>query len=111
VSYFVEHQGALVAQAWLYALAAPLMLVFAVSVRRILGKVDGFFSDIFVLGTTAIVGLQVVTYAMQIVFAQTAGRLPAEVVFTVGTHFQGSVSSPLACCHAGRATWRCWRWQ
>jgi hypothetical protein len=88
-SYFVEHQGALVAQAWLYALAAPLMLVFAVSVRRILRKVDGFFSDIFVLGTTAIVGLQVVTYAMQIVFAQTAGRLPAEVVFAVGTHFQG----------------------
>ncbi|HEV7580454.1 MAG TPA: hypothetical protein VGO77_08615 [Mycobacterium sp.] len=69
MSYFVEHQGALVAQAWLYPLAAPLMLVFAVSVRRILRKVDGFFSDISVLGTTAIVGLQVVTYAMQIVLS------------------------------------------
>jgi hypothetical protein len=88
-NYFVEHQGALVAQAWMYALAAPLMLMFAVSVRRILRKADGFFSDLFVLGTTAIVGLQVVTYAMQIVFAQTADSLPAEVVFAVGTHFQG----------------------
>jgi hypothetical protein len=88
-NYFVEHHGALVAQAWMYALAAPLMLMFAVSVRQILRKADGFFSDLFVLGTTAIVGLQVVTYAMQIVFAQTADSLPAEVVFTVGTHFQG----------------------
>ena len=88
-NYFVEHQGALVAQGWMYALAAPLMLMFAVSVRRILRKADGFFSDLFMLGTTAIVGLQVVTYAMQIVFAQTADSLPAEVVFTVGTHFQG----------------------
>jgi hypothetical protein len=88
-NYFVEHQGALVTQAWLYALAAPLMLTFAVSVRRILRKADGFFSDLFVLGTTAIVGLQVVTYAMQIAFAQTADSLPAGVVFTVGVHFQG----------------------
>jgi hypothetical protein len=35
------------------------------------------------------VGLQVVTYAMQIAFARTADSLPAGVVFTVGTHFEG----------------------
>jgi Domain of unknown function (DUF4386) len=88
-NYFIEHQGALVTQAWLYALAAPLMLMFAVSVRRILRQADGFLSDVFLLGTTTIVGLQVVTYAMQIAFAQTADSLPAGVVFTVGVHFQG----------------------
>ena len=88
-SYFVEHQSALVAQPWMYALAAPLMLMFAISVRQILRNADGFFSDLFLLGTTAIVGLSVVTYAMQIVIAQRADSLSAEVVFTVGVHFGG----------------------
>ena len=34
-NYIIEKHDLIVAQAWMYALAAPLMLMFAVSVRRI----------------------------------------------------------------------------
>jgi hypothetical protein len=89
--YFIEKHDLLVAQAWMYALAAPLMLIFAVSVRRILRKSDdgGYLSELFLVGSAAIAGLLVVAMAMQIVVAQRAEGLPAEVVFTVGAHFVG----------------------
>jgi hypothetical protein len=89
--YFIEKQDLLVAQAWMYALAAPLMLMFAVSVRRILRRSNdgGYLSELFLVGSAAIAGLLVVAMAMQIAFAQRAGGLAAEVVFTVGVHFVG----------------------
>jgi hypothetical protein len=90
-SYFIEHQHALVTQAWMYALAAPLMLMFAVSVHRVLRKSDdsGYLGGIFLLGTAAVATLLLVTQAMQIAVAQHADGLAADVVFTVGVHFPG----------------------
>jgi hypothetical protein len=89
-NYIVEHQGGLVAQAWLYALSAPLMLMFAVAVRRILRQSGGgYLSELFLVGSTAIAGLLLVAMAMQLVVAQRAEGLAAEVVFTLGAHFSG----------------------
>jgi hypothetical protein len=90
-NYFVAHHDVLVTQAWMYALAAPLMLVFAVSVRRILRNSDdgGFLSELFLAGTAAVAALLLVAMAMQIAFAERADGMPAEVVFTVGVHFVG----------------------
>jgi hypothetical protein len=90
-SYFIAHHDALVTQAWMYGLAAPLMLVFAVSVRRVLRKSDdgGYLSELFLAGTAAVATLLLVTQAMQIAFAERADGLAAEVVFTLGVHFGG----------------------
>jgi hypothetical protein len=90
-NYFIAHQDALVTQSWMYALAAPLMLMFAVAVHRILRKSDnsGYLGGIFLLGTTAVATLLLVTQAIQIAVAQHADALPAEIVFTVGVHFPG----------------------
>jgi hypothetical protein len=88
--YFVEHQGTLVAQAWLYALAAPLILMFAVAVRRTLSSSGaGYLSELFLAGSAAIAGLLVVAMAMQIVVMQRAEGLAAEVAFALGAHFSG----------------------
>src|SRR5271168_348085 len=89
--FFIAHHDALVVQAWMYALAAPLQLMFAVSVRRILRKSDdgGYLGDLFLVGTTANAALLVVAQAMQLAFAERADSLAAEVVFTVGVHFVG----------------------
>jgi|GEM_PF-6351487 hypothetical protein len=90
-SFFIAHHDALVVQAWMYALAAPLQLMFAVSVRRILRRSDGggYLGDLFLVGTTANATLLVVAQAMQLAFAERADGLAAEVVFTVGVHFVG----------------------
>jgi hypothetical protein len=90
-SFFIAHHDVLVAQAWMYALAAPLQLMFAVSVRQILRKSDGggYLGDLFLVGTTANATLLVVAQAMQLAFAERADGLAAEVVFTVGVHFVG----------------------
>ncbi|MEB3982211.1 hypothetical protein OQ968_13155 [Mycobacterium sp. 663a-19] len=71
--------------------AAPLMLMFAVAVHRILRRSEnsGYLSGIFLLGTAAVATLLLVTQAMQIAVAQHADRLPAGIVFTMGVHFPG----------------------
>jgi hypothetical protein len=88
-NYFIEKQDLLVVQAWLYALVVPALLMFAVSVRRILRKSGdgGYLSELFLVGTTAYATLLVAGMAMQIAFAQAADRVPAELVFAVGVHF------------------------
>jgi hypothetical protein len=90
-NYFVTHHNSLITQAWLYALAVPLMLIFAASVRRILRRSsdDGYLSELFFTGTAAVATLLVVTQAMQVAVAERADGLTAEVVFTVGVHFPG----------------------
>ncbi|MGB9302913.1 MAG: DUF4386 family protein [Mycobacterium sp.] len=90
-SFIIEKHNLLTTQAWLYALSAALWLMFAVAVRRILRKSDdgGYLSELFLVGSTATAGLLVVAMAMQLVVAQRAEGLPAEVVFTVGVHFPG----------------------
>lgn len=90
-SFFIEKHNLLTTQAWLYALSAALWLMFAVAVRWILRKSDdgGYLSELFLMGSTATAGLLVVAMAMQLVVAQRAEGLPAEVVFTVGVHFPG----------------------
>jgi hypothetical protein len=88
-NYFIAHHGQLVVQAWLYALAAPLMLMFAVAVRKALQRSSETSSlgELFVLGTTVVVALLLAAMAMQIAFAQFADRIDAEVVFAIGAHF------------------------
>ncbi len=88
-SYFAENQNLLIAQAWLYALAAPFLLIFAVSVRCVLRRADdgGFLGELFMIGQAVIATLLVGTMGMQAAFAQAAGGLPAAVVSTVGVHF------------------------
>ncbi len=89
-NYLIEHQS-LVAQAWLYSLAAALALMFAVAVRRVLRKSgDGeYLSELFLVGSAATAGLLVVAMAMQAVVTQRAEGLAAEVTYTVGVHFVG----------------------
>lgn len=90
-NYFIEKHDLLVTQAWMYALAAPLLLMFAVAVRRILRNAaeDSDLSELFVFASTAIATLLLVAMAMQIAVGQRAQSLPAEVVYTVGAHFVG----------------------
>ena len=90
-NFFIEKHDLLVTQAWLYALAAPLMLMFAVAVRGVLSKSDDgrYLSELFLAGTATIAGLLLVVMATQLVVAQRAEGLAAEVVFTVGVHFPG----------------------
>jgi hypothetical protein len=89
-NYLIAHQS-LVAQAWLYSLAAALALMFAVAVRRVLRKSgDGeYLSELFLVGGAATAGLLVVAMAMQAVVTQRAEGLAAEVAYTVGVHFVG----------------------
>ena len=65
--------------------------MFAVAVRRILSNAaDGrYHRELFLAGSAAIAGLLLVAMAMQLVVAQRAEGLAAEVVFTVGVHFVG----------------------
>jgi hypothetical protein len=88
-NYFIAHHGQLVAQAWMYALAAPLLLMFAVAVRKVMqtSHEAGYLSEIFLIGTTVVAALLVVAMSMQIAFAQSAEQLDASVVFAVGVHF------------------------
>lgn len=86
-NYFIEKQDLLVAQAWLFPLAVPPLLVFSVAVRRILRRSDSHLSELWLTGQTAIAALLVVTMGMQIAVAQAAGTLDAQVVFTLGVHF------------------------
>jgi hypothetical protein len=90
-NYLVEHQQSLVAQAWMYASAGSLMLIFAVAVRRVLRKSGdgGYLSELFLVGSAAVAGLLVVAMAMQAAVTQRAEGLAAEVVFAVGVHFVG----------------------
>lgn len=90
-NYFIAHQQPLIAQGWLYALAATLMLMFATSVRRVLRRSGdtGYCSELFLAATAAAAGLLLAGMAMQVAFAQRADAIPAEVVFTVGVHFVG----------------------
>jgi hypothetical protein len=85
--YFIAHEGALVTQAWLYAFAAPLMLLFALAVQQVLRKADTYLARLFLFGTASIATLLLVTQAMQIAVAQSAGVLSAEVAYAVGVHF------------------------
>src|SRR6202165_1810884 len=87
--FFIDKHDLLVTQAWMYALCAPLLLWFAVAVRRILQKSDdvGYLGDLFLAGTTAIAALLVVAMAMQITIAKAAGRLGAETVRAIGVDF------------------------
>ena len=87
--FFIEKNDLLVAQAWMYALAAPLLLLFALAVRVILRKSDtvGNLGDLFLVGITVIVGLLLVAMAMQIVIARAADRLDADTVRVFGAGF------------------------
>lgn len=86
--YFVAYHDGLAVQGWLFGLAAPMLLLFAVTVRRVLRSAGSRESgDVFLAGTVIIAALVVVTMAMQIVVAQTADELDANVVFVVGVHF------------------------
>jgi hypothetical protein len=87
--FFIDKQDLLVTQAWMYALCAPLLLWFAVAVRRILHEADevGYLGDLFLVGTTAIAALLVVAMAMQIAIAKAADSLGAETVRAVGVDF------------------------
>lgn len=65
-----------------------MLLMFAVTVRRVLRSADSHYpGDLFLAGTVIIAALVVVTMAMQIAVAQTAEQLDAEVLFVVGVHF------------------------
>lgn len=88
-NYLIAHSDALVAQGWLYALAAPLMLMAAVAVRRVLREspASGYPSEVFLVGIAVVATLLVVAMAMQIVFAQSAARLDTELVYALGAHF------------------------
>lgn len=90
-SYFVTHQGQLIAQGWLYALAAPLLVVFAVAVRKAMADntAASFLGEIFVLGMTAVTALLVVAMSMQIAITQYVDRLDAETFVAIGVHFVG----------------------
>ena len=90
-NFFVAHQDALVTQAWLYGLAGPLMLTFAVAVHRVLRSSEdgGYVSGLFLLGTAAVATLLIVTQAMQLAIAERVENLTAEVTFTLGVHFTG----------------------
>jgi hypothetical protein len=87
-NYLIERQDLLVAQAWLYALGAPLLLTFAVSVRRVLRRPEdgGFLSELFVIGQAVIATLLVGAMGMQVAFAQAADAVPAGEIFAVGVH-------------------------
>jgi hypothetical protein len=88
-NYFIAHQESLVVQAWMYALAAPLMLMFAAAVRKVLqtASAAGYLSELFLIGTTAVAALLVVAMSMQIAFAQFADRLETNLVYALGAHF------------------------
>lgn len=90
-NFFIANHSELVTQAWMYALAAPLMLVLAVAVHRVLRTSDdsGYLPGIFLLGTAAVATLLLVTQAIQIAVAQHAEGLPAAIVFAIGVHFPG----------------------
>jgi hypothetical protein len=87
--FFIDKQDLLVTQGWMYALCAPLLLWFAVAVRRILHEADevGYLGDLFLAGTTAVAALLVVAMAMQIAIAKAADSLGAETVRAVGVDF------------------------
>lgn len=87
--YFLDKSDLLVAQGWMNALAAPLLLVFALAVRRVLHKPGevGNLGDLFWAGTTVIVALLLVAMAMQITIAKTADGLGAKTVRALGAEF------------------------
>lgn len=87
--YFIAYHDQLVAQGWMYAIGAPLLLMFAVAVRKTMqqsGRAD-YLSEVFLVGTTVVAAVLLVAMAMQIAFAQSADRIDAEVVYAVGVHF------------------------
>lgn len=91
--YFIAHHTALAVQGWLYALAAPLLLVFAAGIRHTLRAADdtGFLGDLFIAGTTVVAALLIVSMSIQVVFTQFAGRLDPDTVYAVGAHVPGMV--------------------
>jgi hypothetical protein len=90
-AYFVEKQQLLIVQAWLFPLAAPLLLMFSVAVRRILRRSSQYLSELFVIAQTVIAALLIVTMGLQFAVAQAAEVLDAQVVFTVGTHAEAII--------------------
>jgi hypothetical protein len=86
--FFVAHQDGLALQGWIFGLAVPLLLMFAVAVRRVLNDAGGgYLGELFLVGTVIVGALVIVTMAMQITFAQAAVSLDAESVFVIGVHF------------------------
>ncbi|MCV7179690.1 hypothetical protein [Mycolicibacterium sphagni] len=87
--FFIEYQGRLVAQGWLYALATGLVIWFAVAVRRVLYAASSgrHLGDLFFVGTVAVGALSFVSMSIRIVAAGAAAELSASAVRAVGTDF------------------------
>jgi hypothetical protein len=88
-SFFVEKQSAIVAQGYLFALGAALLVWFALTVRGVLRTAaDGRqLGDLFFVGTAVAAGLSLVAMSIQIVIAKAAARLSPEAVRVVGFDF------------------------
>jgi hypothetical protein len=92
--FFIDKHDQLITQAWLYALAAPLLLWFGATVRRVLRKAEGdkgYLGDLFLAGTTADAALLVALMAMQVAVSNVADRLAPETVRGIGLDFGAAV--------------------
>lgn len=87
--FFVDKQASLIAQGWLIALGAGLLLWFAIALRGVLRSAPGGrrLGDVFFVGTAVAAGLSLVGMAIQIVIAKAASRLTPEAVRVVGFDF------------------------
>ena len=66
--FFVDKRDQLLVQAWMYALAAPLLLWFAAAVRRVLNEVEdgSYLGDLFLASVTATAALLIAAMAMHL---------------------------------------------
>ena len=87
--FVVDKHGLLIAQGWLYAVGAALLLWFALALRRVLHEATSgpHLGDLFFVGTAVVTGVSLVSMAIQIVVAKSADRLSAEAVRVVGVEF------------------------
>ncbi|MGY4712954.1 hypothetical protein ACXDF8_25975 [Mycolicibacterium sp. CBM1] len=88
-AFFIDHSAAVVAQAWLYALATVLIVWFALVVRRVLfaGPSGRHLGDLFFVGTVAVAALSFVAMSIRIVAARAAEQLSPSAVRGVGADF------------------------
>lgn len=87
--FFIDHRGAVVAQAWLYALATVFIFWFALAVRRVLetSPPGRNLGDLFFVGTVAVAALSFVSMSIRIVAAGSADELSPSAVRAIGADF------------------------
>ena len=87
--FFVDKRDQLLVQAWMYALAAPLLLWFAAAVRRVLNEAEdgSYLGDLFLASVTATAALLIAAMAMQVAVVTLADRLAPDVVRAIGLDF------------------------